>query len=85
MQDRVAEVYLERGVFAEVSLRENKQELGTLSSLVRGLQGMRNSCGEVPQITGALGRCQSASRHADISELTRVVRKFWPSEFKDVI
>ena len=45
---------LERGVLAEVAVREDEQEFGAVSSLIGCLQRMRHASWEVPQITGTL-------------------------------
>ena len=48
---------LEGGVFAEVAVGEDEQELGTLSSLVCGLKRVGNTGREVPEIARALHPC----------------------------
>ena len=44
----------ESGVLGEAAVGEDKQELGTVGGLIGGLEGVRDTWREVPQIARAL-------------------------------
>ena len=49
-------------ILTEAAVREDEQELSALRSLVGGLQRVRDTGREVPQITRALDHCEKCER-----------------------
>ena len=52
----------EGGVLAEITIREDEKELGSVDRLSSSLKGMRNTGREVPEVSRALHNIRSMRR-----------------------
>lgn len=65
----------ESRVFAEASIVEDQQELRTIRVITSGLQGMGDTRGEVPQVTGALEGSK------DVNHIRRLDKSHWENTY----